>query len=340
MNPKKPDKILLAHGGGGQLSDQLIRRYILPRFANNTLAELTDAAKLNLDSKSICFTTDSYVVKPLFFTGGDIGKLAVCGTINDLAVSGAKPVALSLAFIIEEGLAFDVLEKIIDSIAAAAKENNVAIVTGDTKTVETGAADQIFINTSGVGVRLDGVELGFGKIAVGDKIIINGTIGDHGMTIMSLRQDIGFQSQLKSDCAAIADLTCKLLTETKGIKFMRDPTRGGLAATLNEIAMQTSLGIRINDADIPTNPTVQAAADALGFDVLNIANEGKFVAVVAPQIAEDCINICRRHPLGQQAAIIGEVVETDDGPVVEMTTRIGGRRIVQMPYGRELPRIC
>jgi hydrogenase expression/formation protein HypE len=340
MNRKKPDKILLAHGGGGQLSDQLIRRYILPRFANNTLAELTDAAKLNLDSKSICFTTDSYVVKPLFFTGGDIGKLAVCGTINDLAVSGAKPVALSLALIIEEGLAFDVLEKILDSIAAAATENNVVIVTGDTKTVEAGAADQIFINTSGVGVRLDGVELGFGKIAVGDKIIINGTIGDHGMTIMSLRQDIGFQSQLKSDCAAVADLTCKLLTETKGIKFMRDPTRGGLAATLNEIAIQTSLGIRVNDADIPINPTVQAAADALGFDVLNIANEGKFVAVVAPQIAEDCINICRRHPLGQQAAIIGEVVETDDVPVVEMTTRIGGRRIVQMPYGRELPRIC
>ena len=224
MNRKKPDKILLAHGGGGQLSDQLIRRYILPRFANNTLAELTDAAKLNLDSKSICFTTDSYVVKPLFFAGGDIGKLAVCGTINDLAVSGAKPVALLLALIIEEGLAFDVLEKILDSIAAAAKKNNVAIVTGDTKTVEAGAADQIFINTSGVGVRLDGVELGFGKIAVGDKIIINGTIGDHGMTIMSLRQDIGFQSQLKSDCAAIADLTCKLLTETKGIHPVRKIT--------------------------------------------------------------------------------------------------------------------
>ncbi len=340
MSQKVHDKILLAHGGGGQLSDQLIRKHILPRFANNTLAELTDSAKLNLDSKSICFTTDSYVVKPLFFPSGDIGKLAVCGTINDLAVSGARPVAISLALIIEEGLAFDVLDKILDSIAATAKENNVAIVTGDTKTVETGAADQIFINTAGIGIRLEGVELGFGNIKAGDKILINGSIGDHGMTIMSLRQDIGFQSQLKSDCAALADLTCKLLTETKGVKFMRDPTRGGLAATLNEIAQQTSFDIRINDADIPINPTVQAAADALGFDVLNIANEGKFVAVVAPEIADECVNICRRHPLGQQAAIIGEVIKTDDVPVVETATRIGGRRIVQMPYGRELPRIC
>ncbi|MGB7581812.1 MAG: hydrogenase expression/formation protein HypE [Sedimentisphaerales bacterium] len=362
MSQNVHDKILLAHGGGGQLSDQFIRKHILPRFANNTLAELTDSAKLNLDSKSICFTTDSYVVKPLFFPGGDIGKLAVCGTINDLAVSGARPVAISLALIIEEGLAFDVLDKILDSIAATAAQNNVAIVTGDTKTVETGAADQIFINTAGIGVRLEGVELGFGNIKAGDKILINGSIGDHGMTIMSLRQDIGFKSQLKSDCAALADLTCKLLTETKGVhpvrknnhndiqlhyptvsngvKFMRDPTRGGLAATLNEIALQTSFDIRINDADIPINPTVQAAADALGFDVLNIANEGKFVAIVAPEIADDCVNICRRHPLGQQTAIIGEVLKTDDAPVVETITRIGGRRIVQMPYGRELPRIC
>jgi len=340
MNPATHDKILLAHGGGGQLSDQLIRKHILPRFNNNTLAELTDAAKLNLDSKSVCFTTDSYVVKPLFFNGGDIGKLAVCGTINDLAVSGARPVALSLSLIIEEGLPFDVLDKILDSIAATAAENNVAIVTGDTKTVEAGAADQIFINTAGIGVCLEGVELGFGKIAVGDKVIINGTIGDHGMTIMSLREDIGFHSKLKSDCAAVADLTCKLLTETKGVKFMRDPTRGGLAATLNEITLQTELGIRINEPDIPINPTVQAAADALGLDVLNIANEGKFVAVVAESIADDCINICHRHPLGKQAAIIGEVVKTEDVPVVEITTKIGGTRIVQMPYGRDLPRIC
>ena len=340
MNQPTHDKILLAHGGGGQLSDQLIRKLILPRFSNNALTELADSAKLNLDSKSVCFTTDSYVVKPLFFNGGDIGKLAVCGTINDLAVSGAKPVALSLSLIIEEGLAFDLLEKILDSIAETAAQNNVPIVTGDTKTVEAGAADEIFINTAGIGVQLDGIDLGFDKIAVGDKVILSGTIGDHGMTIMSHREDIGFRTRLKSDCAAIADLTCKLLTEIKGLKFMRDPTRGGLAATLNEITKQTALSIRINEPDIPINPTVQAAADMLGLDVLNIANEGKFVAIISPETARDCIGICKKHPLGKQAAIIGEVIKTEDVPVVEMATKIGGRRIVQMPYGRELPRIC
>jgi hydrogenase expression/formation protein HypE len=334
------DKILLAHGGGGQLSDSFLRQHILPRFRNSTLAELADAAKLNLNSKAICFTTDSYVIKPLFFNGGDIGKLAVCGTLNDLAVSGAKPVAISLSLIIEEGFAFDSLDKILDSIAASAAQNDVAIVTGDTKTVEHGAADGIFINTAGIGVGLEGVELGFDKIAVDDKVILSGTIGDHGMTIMSHREDIGFQTRLKSDCAAVADLTCKLLTETKGVKFMRDPTRGGLAATTNEIAGQTSLSIRLNEPDIPINPTVQAAADMLGLDVLNIANEGKFVAVVSPDAAEECIKICRQHPLGNQSALIGEVVKTQDMPMVEMTTKIGGRRIVQMPYGRELPRIC
>ncbi|MFH1370963.1 MAG: hydrogenase expression/formation protein HypE [Planctomycetota bacterium] len=340
MNQHTHDKILLAHGGGGQLSDQLIRKLILPRFSNNTLAELADSAKLNLDSKSVCLTTDSYVVKPLFFNGGDIGKLAVCGTINDLAVSGARPAAMTLSLIIEEGFAFDLLEKILDSIAETAAQNSVPIVTGDTKTVEAGAADEIFINTTGIGIRLDGVDLGFDKITVGDKVIINGSIGDHGMTIMSHREDIGFRSKLKSDCAAIADLTCKLLTETKGVKFMRDPTRGGLAATLNEITKQTALSIRINEPDIPINPMVQAAADALGFDVLNIANEGKFVAVVSPDTAEDCIGICKEHTLGKQAAIIGEVTKTEDVPIVEMATKIGGLRIVQMPYGRELPRIC
>jgi hydrogenase expression/formation protein HypE len=362
MNQKPHERVLLAHGGGGQLTDQFIHQYLLPRFSNNTLAELTDSAKLNLDSNRICFTTDSYVVKPLFFNGGDIGKLSVCGTINDLAVAGARPVAISLSLIIEEGLSFETLEKILDSIAEYARRNNVAIVTGDTKTVESGAADEIFINTSGIGIRLEGVELGFDKIAVGDKVILSGTIGDHGMTIMSQRQDIGFKSKLKSDCAAVSDLTCKLLSETKGVhpvgknnpkntlshqdsvsngvKFMRDPTRGGLAATLNEIVRQTDLSILINEPDIPINPTVQAAADMLGLDILNIANEGKFVAVVSPEMTKECIAICKNHPLGKQAAIIGEIVETKDVPAVEMITKIGGQRIVQMPYGRNLPRIC
>jgi len=340
MKEKKEAKILLAHGGGGQMSDELIRKLIVPKLNNDTLAQLGDSAKLNLASGLICFTTDSYVVKPLFFNGGDIGKLAVCGTVNDLAVAGSRPVALSLAMIIETGFEIKLLEKILDSIGQVAQENDVKIVTGDTKVVEAGEADGIFINTAGIGVRLAGVELGFEKIAAGDKVIISGTIGDHGMTIISQRQDIKFQSQLKSDCTGLAGLTCELLQNNTGVKFMRDPTRGGLAATLNDIVRATGLSVEINQADILINPTVQAAADMLGFDVLNIANEGKFVVVVSPQAAENCLNICKKHPLGTNAGIIGQVVETGDVPVVEMITRIGGRRIVQMPYGRELPRIC
>jgi hydrogenase expression/formation protein HypE len=340
MRTSKHDRILLAHGGGGRLSDELIRNHILPSFSNDTLAELADSAKLNLSSSSVCFTTDSYVVKPLFFNGGDIGKLAVCGTINDLAVAGSAPVALALSLIIEEGFEFDLLEKILASIGQAARQNDVDIVTGDIKTVESGAVDKIFINTAGIGVRLAGVDLGFDRIAVGDKIIISGTIGDHGMTIISQREDIKFQSQLKSDCAGLAELTCQLLENANSVKFMRDPTRGGLAATLNEISRASGSSIEINEADIPVNPTVQAAADMLGFDVLTIANEGKFVAIVSPESADDCLNICKGHRLGKKASIIGEVVQARDMPTVEMITKIGGKRIVQMPYGRDLPRIC
>jgi hydrogenase expression/formation protein HypE len=340
MKTKKHDRILLAHGGGGQLSDELIRHHILPRFNNDTLAELADSAKLNLASNLVCFTTDSYVVKPLFFNGGDIGKLAVCGTVNDLAVAGSKPVALALSLIIEEGFEFELLENILASISEAARQNKVNIVTGDIKTVEVGAADKIFINTAGIGVRLTGADLGFNRIAAGDKIIINGTMGDHGMTIISQREGIKFQSKLKSDCAGLGGLICQLLKNTSGVKFMRDPTRGGLAATLNEISKGSGLSIEIREADVPINPTVQAAADMLGFDVLNIANEGKFVAIVSPESTNDCLNICKNHPLGKEASIIGEVVQARDVPLVEIETKIGGKRIVQMPYGRELPRIC
>jgi hydrogenase expression/formation protein HypE len=340
MSEAKNDRILLAHGGGGQLTDELIRKHILPSLNNDILAELGDSAKLNLASGSLCFTTDSYVVKPLFFNGGDIGKLAVCGTVNDLAVAGARPVALSLSMIIEDGFEFELLEKILVSISEAANQNNIDIVTGDTKTVESGAADKIFINTSGVGVRLSGVEMGFDKIVVGDKIIVNGTIGDHGMTIISQREDIRFQSKLQSDCAGLAGLTCELLENTSGIKFMRDPTRGGIATVLNEISRSAGLSIEIRQTDIPVKPEVQAAADMLGFDVLTIANEGKFIAIVSPDSMDDCLKICKNHPLGKDASIIGEVVENCDVPVVEMITAIGGKRIVQMPYGRELPRIC
>mgnify|MGYP001043520948 CR=1 FL=1 len=339
-NRKKNDRILLAHGGGGQLTDELIRRHILPNLKNDALAELGDSARLNVASNSLCFTTDSYVVKPLFFNGGDIGKLAVCGTVNDLAVAGSRPVALALSLIIEDGFEIELLDKILANIGENANQIGVDIVTGDTKTVETGAADGIFINTAGIGVRLTGADPGFEKVAVGDKIIINGTIGDHGMTIISQREEMKFQSQLKSDCASLAGLISELLENTSGIKFMRDPTRGGLAATLNEISRSTGLSVEISETDIPIRPAVQAAADMLGFDVLTIANEGKFVAIVSPESADDCLNICRNNKLGKDANIIGEVIETIDVPLVEIETRIGGKRIVQMPYGRELPRIC
>lgn len=340
MTEDNNKKILLAHGGGGQLSDQLVTQHILPKLKNDILSVLGDAASLNLESSQICFTTDSYVVKPLFFNGGDIGKLAVCGTVNDLAVAGSKPVAISLSLIIETGFELALLERILNSISQAAIENNVTVVTGDTKTVEPGAADGIYINTAGIGTRLANAKLGFDKINVGDKVLINGTVGDHGMTIMSQREGIKFKSQLKSDCVGLACLIVELLNHTTATKFMRDPTRGGLAVTLNDITRKTGLSIEISEADIPINPTVQAAADMLGLDVLNIANEGKFVAIVSPESADEHLNICRNHPLGKNANIIGEIVETSDVPMVELLTKIGGRRIVQMPYGRELPRIC
>jgi hydrogenase expression/formation protein HypE len=336
----EPEKILLAHGGGGRLQNEFIRERIVPRLGNDVLAEMTDSAHLKLSSNEICFTTDSYVVKPLFFKGGDIGKLAVCGTVNDLAVSGSRPVALSLALIIEEGFEFALLDRILQSISDTAQKNQVSIVTGDTKTVDHGSADGIFINTAGIGVKLPNVELGLGRVEVGDKILLSGTIGDHGMTIISQREGISFESPLASDCAGLAELTCRLFENVPGIKFMRDPTRGGLAATLNEVVEGSRRSVEIEERDIPVKPVVQAAADMLGFDVLNTANEGKFVAIVSPDAAQECLRICREHPLGRDAGIIGEVVETRDLPLVELKTKIGGRRIVQMPYGRELPRIC
>jgi len=340
MTATNPERILLAHGGGGRLSSQLIREHIVPKFRNEALSELGDSAHLRLPSSDICFTTDSYVVKPLFFRGGDIGKLAVCGTVNDLAVSGARPVALSLALIIEEGFEFELLDRILHSASEAAQRNHVTVVTGDTKTVEHGSADGLFINTAGIGVRLPNVNLGLDTVEVGDKILLSGTIGDHGMTIVSQREGIGFESPLESDCAGLAELTCALFENVPGIRFMRDPTRGGLAATLNEIVEGSRQSVEIDERAIRVRPAVQAAADMLGFDVLNAANEGKLVAVVSPDAADQCLSVCREHPLGREANIIGEIVQTRHVPLVELKTKIGGRRIVQMPYGRELPRIC
>ncbi|MGA2916062.1 MAG: hydrogenase expression/formation protein HypE [Sedimentisphaerales bacterium] len=334
------DKILLAHGGGGRLTDQLIRNEIISALGNYTLSKLMDSAELQIGQTDICFTTDSFVVKPLFFNGGDIGKLAVCGTINDLAVSGSKPLVLSLSLIIEEGLELQVLRKVLHSAAKTAKQDNVEIVCGDTKVVEAGSADKIFINTSGIGLKLPKADVGFERIAAGDKIIITGTIGDHGMTIMSQREGMKFESDLKSDCASVAQICSKVIEELgEDIKFMRDPTRGGLAATLNEIVNQTNSGIEIQESQIPVHPTAKAAADMLGFDILDIANEGKAVIVVSSQKAQKCLEICQSCEIGKNAAIIGQVIQSGE-PLVEMVTMIKGRRIVQMPYGRELPRIC
>lgn len=333
-------KVMLAHGGGGRLMAELVDRLILPRFSNAALGRLTDAAELNISGGAICFTTDSFVVKPLVFNGGDIGKLAVCGTVNDLAVSGAKPLALSLSLIIEEGFDMALLDALLESAAGTAHRSGVPIVTGDTKVVEKGAADGIFINTAGIGVKWENAQVGFERIHVGDKVIVTGTLGDHGMTIMSQREGLAFTSSLESDCASLNGLA-ELLFEKfgGGIRFMRDPTRGGLAAVANEIVRQIGMPMVLKEADIPVDHTVQAAADMLGFDLLNIANEGKIVVIVADEIADRVIEICRTHPLGRQAAVVGSIVAGTE-PMVELLTKAGGRRIVQMPYGRELPRIC
>lgn len=333
--------IMLAHGGGGRLMADLIGRTIVPSVGEADGVQLTDSAVVDVPAGKLCFTTDSFVVKPLFFSGGDIGKLSVCGTVNDLAVAGAKPLAMSLSLILEEGFETARLEQILASIGGTAKEAGVRIVTGDTKVVEKGSADEIFINTAGVGMRLDKAAPGFERIQAGDILLINGTLGDHGMTIMSQRQDLEFESPLTSDCACLNELTELLYNELgPAVKFMRDPTRGGLAAALNEICAATKLSVEIDEFMLPINHTVQAAADMLGFDLLNIANEGKVLAVVSADAADRALDLWKAHPLGKKAAKIGRVVETMDRPLAELRTRVGGRRIIQMPYGRELPRIC
>jgi len=334
------EKILLAHGGGGRMTDELIRNVILSAFGNSTLNKLTDSAELQTNQNNICFTTDGFVVKPLFFNGGDIGKLSICGTINDLAVSGAKPIALSMSLIIEEGFEIEVLRQIMNSVAKTIKEENVKIVCGDTKVVEAGAADKLFITTSGIGLKLPKAKMGFERISAGDKIIVSGTLGDHGMTIMSHREGMKFETEIQSDCGSVAEI-CEKIIDSLGenIKFMRDPTRGGLAATLNEISNQTNCGIEIDENTIPVHPSTRAAADMLGFDILDIANEGKVVIVISAERADECLQICKQCKNGKDAAIIGQVIKADE-PIVELITKIGARRIVQMPSGRELPRIC
>ena len=344
MNPTKAptdtvDRIVLAHGGGGELTGQLIQQHLLSQLNNERLAPLTDGAVLPWKAGELVFTTDSYVVTPLEFPGGDIGRIAVAGTVNDLSVMGATPVALSLGLIIEEGLPVEVLDRIVTSIAATAREANVEIVTGDTKVIERRGGDGLFVNTAGVGCLPSTVHLGLEQVEPSDVVLVNGCIADHGLTIMSVRHGIEFESDLRSDAAPLNGLIEQLLAGGVQVKFIRDATRGGLAGVLADISEHRQLSIEINEGRIPVSPTARQAAEMLGLDPLTVANEGKIVCVVAQEHATSALEAMRRHPLGREAAVIGRVTDTQP-PLVELNTRAGGRRIVQRPYGEELPRIC
>jgi hydrogenase expression/formation protein HypE len=331
------DKILLAHGSGGKLMHDLIESF-LPDLANPILEKMDDSAVFEASGR-LAFTTDSYTVNPLFFPGGDIGRLAVCGTVNDLAMSGARPLYLSLAFIIEEGLPVADLKKILASIRKATEEAGVKIVTGDTKVVDQGSADRLFINTAGVGIVPEGAEISAANARPGDKIIISGNIGDHGIAVLSQREGLEFRTPVPSDCAPLNGLVADMLAASTNIHCLRDPTRGGLAVTLNDFAGQSNVGITIVEGEIPVDKAVLAAGELLGLDPLHIANEGKLAAAVAPGDADVVLAAMKRNKYGKNAAIIGEVVREHPGQVV-MKTSLGASRIVDMPVGELLPRIC
>ncbi len=329
------DRILLAHGSGGKLSHDLVRE-LVASISNPILDRLDDSAVFELGGR-LAFTTDSYTVSPVFFPGGDIGKLAVCGTVNDLSMSGANPLYLSLSLIIEEGFPLADLKKIIDSIQQAAEEANMQIITGDTKVVNQGSADKLFINTSGIGLIPEGINISGANARPGDAVIINGSIGDHGVAILSQREGIRFSTPIVSDCAPLNRLVAEIISAD--VHCLRDPTRGGLATTLNEFAGQSGVGIRIYEDRIPVNEAVLGACELLGFDPLYIANEGKVVAIVAPADADHVLARMKQNKYGKGAAIIGEVISEHPARVV-LKTRIGSSRIVDMPVGELLPRIC
>jgi hydrogenase expression/formation protein HypE len=331
------DKILLAHGSGGKMMHDLLAGF-MPRLANPILDRMDDSAVFTLNGKT-AFTTDSYTVQPLFFPGGDIGKLAICGTVNDLAMSGAKPLYLSLAFIIEEGLPISDFKKIIESIAATAAEAGVKIVTGDTKVVGKGMADKIFINTAGVGSIPEGINISAANARPGDKIIVSGTLGDHGIAVMSQREGIRFATPVPSDCAPLNGLVDAMLKASHDIRALRDPTRGGAAVTLNDFAEKSNTGMVIEEQKIPIANPVRAACELLGFDPLHIANEGKLIAIVPPDKADTVLKAMRQHQYGKNAVIIGEVTKERPGRVI-MKTLLGSSRIIDMPVGELLPRIC
>ena len=334
-------KILLSHGSGGKRSHDLIHDLFFRYFDNDILNTGSDSAILKTESKNLAFTTDSFVVDPLFFPGGDIGKLAVCGTVNDLAVSGAIPTFLSVGFIIEEGLDFTILERIVKSMAKTAGQAKIKIVTGDTKVVNRGKCDKLFVNTTGIGV----LNKKFRKISTGenihpgDKILINGFIADHGIAVMSARNELKVQADVQSDCAPLNGLIQDMLSVSENIHFMRDATRGGLATVLAEIVRKKDFGIYLDEEEIPARESVRGMCEFFGFDPLYVANEGKLVAIVPENDGEKLIETMWKNEHGREAKIIGEVVEQHPGKVV-MQTQIGGKRIIDMLPGDQLPRIC
>jgi hydrogenase expression/formation protein HypE len=335
----KTTRIQLDHGAGGRASHELVARAFLPALENPILLELNDSARLELQGVRLAMSTDSYVVDPIFFPGGDIGSLAVHGTVNDLAMRGARPLYLSVGFILEEGLELADLERVVGSLAAAARQAEVQVVTADTKVVPRGKVDRIFINTAGIGVIPTGVEVAGQNARPGDVVLINGPMGDHGIAVLSTREGLSFQTELQSDSAPLNGLVAAMLEASSGIHVMRDPTRGGVATALNEIARQSGVGIRLEESSLPVRPAVTAACEMLGLDPLYVANEGKVLALVVPEEADRVLSAMRRHPLGREAGIIGEVVPGHQGRVV-LRTEIGGSRIVDMLSGEQLPRIC
>lgn len=332
-------EIVLGHGSGGKLTHQLIRTMILPIFQNELLAPLHDGAVFSAPAERLAFSTDSYVVRPPFFPGGDIGALAVNGTVNDLAMCGARPLYLSASFIIEESLPMDDLRRIVISMREAADAAGVKLVTGDTKVVDRGKGDKIFINTAGIGAVGSSVTLDPRSIQPGDIVILSGTIGDHGLAIMSVREGLTFESPILSDTAPLHGLAAAILEASSKVRVLRDPTRGGVASALNEFAEQSRVGIAIQESAIPVRPEVQGACEILGLDPLYVANEGKLLAIVAPEDAEQVLHAMRALPAGIGATVVGEVTADSEGIVV-MRTRIGGSRVVDMLSGDQLPRIC
>ena len=335
----KHGRVDMTHGSGGRAMAQLIEELFLAAFDNDWLRAANDNACFAVQSGRMVMATDSHVVSPLFFPGGDIGCLSVHGTINDVAMSGARPLYLSASFILEEGFPLADLKRIVDSMAHAAREAGVAIITGDTKVVEQGKGDGVFITTTGVGVVPEGVNISGDRARPGDAILVSGTLGDHGVAIMAQRESLGFETSIQSDTAALHDLVARMVAAVPDIHALRDPTRGGLATTLNEIARQSGVGMMLREEAIPVRQEVEAACEFLGLDPLYVANEGKLICICAPEHANKLLEVMRAHPLGAEAAIIGSV-HADPHHFVQMETGFGGKRIVDWLTGEQLPRIC